>query len=113
MVLPELAGIGLALIVIFAWIIAAIPFWIGLRLIGVKASLLSVAGITFIGVLLQSVVNFMVVDMYGSLFGGLIAYLAWVFLIKFYFDLSFMRSVLATIMPALILVGLLFVLVFL
>ncbi len=107
MVLLELAGIGFVFILILAWIIAAIPFWLGLRLLGVKESLLSVALIAFIGAFLQAIVKFTISGMYGLAIGGLAAYLAWVFLIKFYFDLSFLRSVLATILPALILAAIL------
>lgn len=97
--------IGFVAIAVVAWIISAIPFWFALKLVGADASLLSVAFASLLGMILQAAVKFLVSGTYGLVAGAIAAYLAWVLFIKLYFDLSFMRAILATILPGIILAG--------
>jgi len=98
-----LLTIGFIAVAIIALIIAAIPFWLALKLVGADASIPSVIIASFLGAVLQMAVKLLITGTYGVIAGALAAYLAWVLFIQFFFELSFIRAILATILPGIIL----------
>ena len=98
-----LLTLGFVAVAIVALIIAAIPFWLALKLVGADASIPSVIIASFLGAILQAAVKLFITGTYGMAAGALAAYLAWVLFIQFFFELSFIRAIIASILPGLIL----------
>lgn len=104
----ELFAVGLVVAAFFVWLVLTIPLWVSVRMLGSDAGLLWTAVVGFVMVVLQVLAKIYVAQSYGVIAGFAAAYLTQVLVIMGAFGLSFVRAVIATVLPFFLVAGLVF-----
>lgn len=99
---------GVFFLVLFNWLVSVVPLWVSLMILGADAGLIKTAVVSLIGGIAEFIVGLYVYFSYGAVAGALAAYLTWITVLKFAFDLSFIRALIATILPLLLVLGVAF-----
>lgn len=103
-----LAASGLVLVLFFNWLVSVIPLWVSLKVLGSDAGLIKTALVSLAGGAIELAVGLYVLYSFGAYAGVLAAYLVWVLIMMVAFELSFVRALIATVLPLLLVIGLAF-----
>ncbi len=103
-----LAASGLVLVMFFNWLVSVIPLWVSLKILGSDAGLIKTALVSLAGGAIELAAGLYVLYSFGAYAGILAAYLVWVLIMMVAFELSFVRALIATVLPLLLVIGLAF-----
>lgn len=103
-----LAASGLVLVMFFNWLVSVIPLWVSLKILGSDAGLIKTALVSLAGGAIELAAGLYVLYSFGAYAGVLAAYLVWVLIMMVAFELSFVRALIATVLPLLLVIGLAF-----